>query len=215
MEVELILRIREKCEAFSGRVGGVRTLEKAQSESPQWDIMPQCFIMTIQKNKQTDPQGNSSFQRIECQFATIIAMSNKTDEKTDSSGISYNNAELIEKQLFNALLGWSPITSQSYQDFGNVKFDRAFFLSAENGIIWWEYDWSYSYYIDSDYQNESMDNVPQDIKDFLYPDKPDYQHPQAVVPNDSFPVNIKDLIMQKYNLNETQYNEIKSHVVFI
>jgi len=128
----IIAAVRERCPSFAGRVGGAAEFRPLQETSAL--TVPCAYVIPLDDSPEENVSQNAIRQPLNDAFAVIVVVSNKADEKGQTSAGEIHD---IRAELWGALLGWSP-----NERYDPITYDGGTLLSLDRARMFYQFEFA-------------------------------------------------------------------------
>lgn len=132
---QIVLRIRSKNTHFGNYVGGAAELDTAIKNTLKQDM---AFVIPLIDDAGKNTWDAGINQRIIERFGVIIALANDTKQSDKLGFVAYDQIHTIRTQLIGALVGWTPIDSESQVSYRGGKL-----IDINNAYLWYQFEFDY------------------------------------------------------------------------
>lgn len=132
----IIGQIRQYCPSLNNRVGGAAIYKSAflLPENATMEV-PAGYVVPLDDDAEAISQ-NGTRHKITDNFAVIVVISNKPDERGQQSA---TDAMGMRRELWRALVGFQP---GSPEEYNGIHYSGKTLLKMDRSRAWWQYEFS-------------------------------------------------------------------------
>lgn len=131
MELEpIIAALRTRCPVFDNRVAGAAQFNLLP-ENAALEV-PCAFVIPLDDNPQENISMSGINQALKDSFAVVVAVTNKTDERGQSS---VSSIHAIRGLLWKALLGWEPA-----EEYDGIAYEGGQVMRLDRARLWYQFE---------------------------------------------------------------------------
>jgi hypothetical protein len=139
--VTIIRRLREVATTFERRVGGTALFEALSSDDNTDIPLPYAFVVPLHEVAESN-EDLSTPQMVYERFGIVVAVDNKPQRDDGLGLIALDELRALRQELFNGLLGWSPLSYLS-----DVSYVGGRHLKMTRARLWHQYEFTFKYQV--------------------------------------------------------------------
>ena len=141
---DLVLRLRETTQLFSGRVGGAAEYAIAK-DVPLTDEA--AFVIPMADVASENEHDSAILQKIKEQYAVVVAIRNDTNFKDKTGFAAYNRLHEVRRDLFAAFLGYDAgrmsKAVDAYSQESLIYYKGGQLLDMDSAYMWYQFTFEY------------------------------------------------------------------------
>lgn len=131
----VIAQLRTRGVVFGNRVAGAASFEVLPEAANL--TMPAAYVVPLAEQPGTQGSQNGYMQTVREEFAVVVAISNRTDERGQTATV---DLQAVRVALFRALLGFQPAAN-----YDVITFEGGQLLHMDRARLYYQFEFSAGY----------------------------------------------------------------------
>lgn len=173
----IIAQLRQRAPLYVQRVGGAAQFQVLPEAANL--VIPAAYVLPLDEQPQAQSSGNGYQQSVVEQFAVVVVLSNKADERGQAAA---SNLDAHRAGVFRALLGFQPSAAHDIVEFAGGQL-----LHLDRARLYYQFEFAATYAISTEdtWIVDRNDELPDfegvdlrvDALDIFDPNTPAADHP--------------------------------------